>query len=332
MISASIQQRFMLALEHVQEKLLHLLASTPLLLLAISIVIFSLWLGGFLSRHMRMLTKISQDNPFMESLVRATVKSLIGLIGVVIALDLLNATSLVGAVLGSAGVLGLVLGFAFKDIAENYIAGILLSLRQPFSPGDSVKIDSYEGSVIALNTRSTILMTAEGTHLQLPNSMVFKSVLLNFSRNPQRRFDFQISVEHSASLHHAMDCGISTIESIEGVLQKPAPNALIVNSQTDGITLMFTGWVDQTRNDLSRTRSEAIRRVRRALWEAGMPVPIAKSRVILSRNEIAALTDNEPSMQRDTSVDNTLDAQIKYAQEQESGNVLRTESTEIEGC
>ena len=325
-----IHQRFMLSLEHVQEKILHLLASTPLLFLAIAVVISSIWLGGFLSRHMRVLTKISESNPFMEGLVRTSVKSLIGLIGVLIALDLLNATSLVGAVLGSAGVVGLVLGFAFKDIAENYIAGVLLSLRQPFSPGDSVRIDSYEGKVIALNTRATILMTAEGSHLQLPNSLVFKSVLLNFSRNPQRRFDFQINVEHSASLHQAMDCGITTLQSIDAVLRQPAPNALIVNSQTDGIALMFTGWVDQTHNDLSRTRSEAIRRVRRALWEAGMPVPIAQSRVILSRHEIAAPADTESSAQRDTSVDNTLDAQIKHAQEQESGNVLRAEASTAE--
>ena len=137
-----------------------------------------------------------------------------------------------------------VLGFAFKDIAENYIAGVLLSLRQPFSPGDSVRIDSFEGKVIALNSRATFLMTAEGHHLQLPNSVVFKSVLLNYSRNSQRRFDFQINVGSRTSLHQALDLGIATLAATAGVLTKPAPNALILNLTNDGATLQFTGWID----------------------------------------------------------------------------------------
>ena len=82
---------------------------------------------------------------------------MITLIGILIALDLLGASSLVGAVLGSAGVIGLVLGFAFKDIAENYIAGILLSLRRPFAPGDHVVVDRvHEGKVVALTSRTTL--------------------------------------------------------------------------------------------------------------------------------------------------------------------------------
>jgi small-conductance mechanosensitive channel len=195
-----LYERFLEALEQMQDKLVHLLANSPLLLVAVLIVLGAFWLGGVISRRMRVLTRISRSNPYMDGLLRSTVRSLIGLAGVLVALDILNATSLVGAVLGSAGVVGLVLGFAFKDIAENYIAGVLLSLRQPFAPGDSVRIDSYEGKIIALNSRTTILMTGEGNHLQLPNSLVFKSVLLNYSRNPQRRI--------LAHRHGHRNCGI----------------------------------------------------------------------------------------------------------------------------
>ena len=137
----TLQDRFFAALEQVQDKLLHLLANSPLLLVAILIVLGAIWLGGVISRRMHVLNRISRNNPYMDGLLRNAVKVLVILAGVLVALDLLNATSLVGAVLGSAGVVGLVLGFAFKDIAENYIAGVLLSLRQPFSPGDSVRIE-----------------------------------------------------------------------------------------------------------------------------------------------------------------------------------------------
>jgi small-conductance mechanosensitive channel len=320
--SHTLSQRFFEAMEQVQDKLLHLLASTPLLLLAVLIVLGGIWLGGFVSRRMHVLRRISRSNPYMDGLLRNVVQVLIGLAGVLVALDLLGATSLVGAVLGSAGVVGLVLGFAFKDIAENYIAGILLSLRQPFAPGDSVRIDSYEGKVIALNSRATYLMTGEGNHLQLPNSLVFKSVLLNFSRNPQRRFDFQINVGNAASLHHAMDLGIATLAAVEGVLAQPAPNALILSLGNDGASLQFTGWINQASNDLSRTRSEAMRRLRRALREAGVPAPEAVQRVLLLRNDADHAPLPENGHARDTSVDRTLDTQLGRARALEDGGDL----------
>jgi len=320
--ASSLAERFTTALEQVQDKLLHLVASIPLLLVALLIVLFASWLGGVVSRRMRIVKRISSSNPYMEGLLRSTVRTVIVLAGVVVALDLLNATSLVGAVLGSAGVIGLVLGFGFKDIAENYIAGVLLSLRKPFSPGDTVRIDSFEGKVVALTARATILMTVDGNHLQLPNSMVFKSVLLNYSRNPKRRFDFETSIDNRASWHAAMETGIAAIATVEGVLTEPAPSALIRTLSNDGATLQFAGWIDQGRNDLARTRSEAMRRVRRSLREAGIVPPETVQKVVLLRNDVDAAQAAETERPRDTSVDRTLDAQVGQARLQEDSSDL----------
>lgn len=330
--AAPFSERFLDALTQVQEKLLLLLAKAPLLLIAILIVLVAIWFGGVLSRRMRVLRRISQRNPYLEGLIRTTVKVVIGLAGVLVALDLLGASSLVGAVLGSAGVIGLVLGFAFKDIAENYVAGVLLSLRQPFAPGDSVRIDTYEGSVISLNSRTTILMTSEGNHLQLPNSFVFKSILLNFSHNPKRRFEFTLMVGHEVSLHTALDIGIAAIIDTEGVIADPAPNGLVASLDNDGASLRFTGWIDQTRNDLSRTRSEAMRRVRRALRKTGIVPPEARSRVMLVRTETLAELPGDYGRSRDTSVDHALDDQIDRARlKEDGGNLLEATPPDPKG-
>ena len=320
--ASSLGERFMTALEQVQDKLLHLVASIPLLLIALLIVLLASWLGGVASRRMKIVKRISSTNPYMEGLLRSTVRTVIVLAGVVVALDLLNATSLVGAVLGSAGVIGLVLGFGFKDIAENYIAGVLLSLRKPFSPGDTVRIDSFEGKVVALTARATILMTADGNHLQLPNSLVFKSVLLNYSRNPKRRFDFETSIDNRASWHDAMDTGIGAIAAIDGVLADPPPGALIRTLSNDGAILQFSGWIDQRSNDLARTRSEAMRQVRKALRKAGIMPPETVQKVILQRGEVDEPHVNETARPRDTSVDRALDAQVGSAQRLEDGGDL----------
>ena len=314
--------RFAQALGLVEARLIRLAASAPLLLLAILIVVLSVWVGRLVSRRVRVVNRISRSNPYMEGLLRNVVKFLIVLAGVLVALNLLNATALVSAVLGSAGVVGLVLGFAFKDIAENYVAGVLLSLRKPFSPGDHVRIDAHEGKVVALSSRSTLLMTLDGNHLQLPNGLVFRSVLLNFSRNPKRRFEFDTNVDARASWHRAMDAGVAAMADVDGVLAQPAPSALIRSLANDSATLVFSGWVDQTRNDIGRTRSEAMRRVRMVLREAGIVPPEAISKVVLQRGAEDDAVQHEAGMPRDTSVDRALDAQVGQARRLEQGGDL----------
>lgn len=319
---SSLYERFGVAFDLMETKLVELVASAPLLLVAILIVLFAMWLGGFVARRMRVITRLGRSNPYMDGLLRSSVRALITLAGVLVALDLLGKTSLVTAVLGSAGVVGLVLGFAFKDIAENYIAGVLLSLRRPFSPGDHVRIDSHEGKVVSLTSRATVLMTMDGNHLQLPNGLVFKSVLLNFSRNPRRRFEFETNIGTQASWHQAMDTGLAALAAVDGVLADPAPNVLIKSLADSGATLQFQGWIDQTRNDLGKVRSEAMRRVRKTLRAAGILPPDVVQKVMLLRDTGEETHVAETGLSRDTSVDRALDAQVGRAREIEDGKDL----------
>ena len=176
---------------------------------------------------------------------------------VVLALDLLNATP--GSVRYSVRPeWSLVLGFAFKDIAENYVAGILLSLRQPFSPGDHVVIDGNEGKVVALLSRTTMLMTMDGNELRLPNALVFKAILLNYSRNPKRRFDFSITIDSGSSISESQVLAMEQVGGVEGVLQDPGPSWTVQEFGPTGIVLRFFGWVNQLDSDLGKVSSEAI--------------------------------------------------------------------------
>ncbi len=323
--SGDLSERFGAALEQVQAKLLALAAGAPLLLVAIVIIIAAIWLGGLLSSRLHILRRLSKRNPYIDGLLRGVVKGLVILAGVLVALDLLGATPLIGALLGSAGLIGLVLGFAFKDIAENYVAGVLLSLRQPFSPGDTVRVEGHEGKVVALTSRATVLMTIDGNHLMLPNALVFKSVLLNFSRNPKRRFEFELDLKPSASLHGAMDAGILAMKSLDAVLEEPAPAALIMRIMPAGATLQYTGWIDQTNNDLPKTRSEALRRVMKALLLTGNAAGEPVQHIRIERGEVELkLRDDENGADRDTSVDHALDDQIGEARREETaGDLLK---------
>ena len=305
-LSSRLRDRFEVALQAVSEKLVRLIAATPLLVVAIAIVALAAWLGRVISRRMTWLRRLHSPNPYMEGLVQRIAQWAILLSGLLIALDLLGATSLVGAVLGSAGVVGLVLGFAFKDIAENYVAGILLSLRRPFAPGDHVLIDRvHEGRVVALTSRSTLLMTMDGNQVALPNALVFKSVVMNYTQNPKRRFDFLVPLDPASSVGDAQRAGLAGIAGVEGVLADPAPTALVTEYLHDKLNVQFLGWVDQRRNSLNRVRSEAMRAAKTAIDDAG----IRRAGVPAGAVPLA-----QPSAPADTSVDHDMDQQLAEAQ------------------
>lgn len=313
-----VRVRFDFTFDRVISKLAGLVASLPLLLAAIAIIAIASWIGGFVSRRLHLL-RLRTDNPYMNGLIRNVVRTLIILCGVLIALDLLNATALVTAVLGSAGVVGLVLGFAFKDIAENYIAGILLSLRQPFAPGDLVVIDGNEGRIVALHSRTTMLMTLDGNELQLPNALVFKAIILNYSRNPKRRFDFTIALDPAQSIRHAQSLAIEQIGTIDGVLADPGPSWTVQDYSPTGIVLRFFGWVDQRHSDPGKVRSEAIRLVKGAWARAGLEPPRTVYHVRMARDAAAGgpVMHHEPrhGTDVDTSVNRDTDEQLAQAQE-----------------
>ena len=312
--------------DEAEARLLRLVANLPLLLAAALIVFLASWIGGLVSQRLHWL-RLRTRNPYLDGLIRRAVRTVILLIGILIALDLLNATALVGAMLGSAGVLGLALGFAFKDIAENYIAGILLSLRRPFEPGEMVKIDSYEGKVAALSARAMTLITLEGNELRLPNALVFKAVILNYTSNPKRRFDFTFSIDASQSIRKAHAVAMAEIASIDGVLTDPGPSWMVVEYGANGVVLRFFGWVDQRHSDLGKTRSEAIRLVKGAFWRDGIQGPKTTTHVVLAREEDAATPaaiDHEPATSAgvDTSVNRDIDRQVAEVQSTDESNLL----------
>ncbi|WP_394004977.1 mechanosensitive ion channel family protein [Luteimonas sp. WGS1318] len=331
-VDVDVRGRFDAVYDEIRERTVRMIAHLPLLLAAIVIVLLAARLGRLVSQRLHWL-RLRTRNPYLDGLMRRVVHGVILVAGVLVALDLLNATALVGALLGSAGVFGLALGFAFKDIAENYIAGILLSLRRPFSPGDTVRIDSYEGKVAALSARDMVLVTMDGNELRLPNALVFKAVLLNFSSNPRRRFEFTFNVDASQSIRKAQDIALAEIAGIEGVLADPAPSWSVVEFGSAGTVLRFFGWIDQRQSDLGKTRSEAIRLVKGAFWRAGIEGPRTTNHVVLSR----AVDDGAPprgadlepatSIGVDTSVNRDIDRQVADVQNSDQNLLNPKEST-----
>lgn len=252
----------------------------PLIGLAIFIFVLVAYAGHRLAKWSSLWQRLS-PNPFLGELLGQAVRIVTIVFGLVLALNLLGATALVGTILGGAGVVGLAIGFAVRDTLENYISSIMLSLRQPFRANDHVVIGDNEGKVVRLTSRATVLMTLDGNHLRIPNSQVFKAVILNYTSNPERRFTFDLGVDADDDPIEAMAVGVDSLSKLPFVLDDPEPNAIISTVGDSNIVITFMAWVDQRTSDFGKSRSLAIRAAKAVLEEAGftLPEPIYRLRI-----------------------------------------------------
>ena len=250
----------------------NLVKAVPLLL--VGIVIFGLvtWFGSWFSNRKKMWQRLT-PNPFVAELLAQTVKVIFIIFGLILALSLIGAETILGTLLGGAGVIGIAVGFAVKDTIENYIASLMLSIRQPFRARDQIVINGQEGIVVRLTSRATILMTLDGNQLRIPNAEVFKGTILNYTKNPERRFTFELGVDANDDPLAAIKVGIDAICQLDFVLNEPKAIAVITNVGDSNIILEFQIWVDQSETDFAKARSIAIRETKHALENEGFSLP-----------------------------------------------------------
>jgi small-conductance mechanosensitive channel len=260
------------ALSGFRDDMRGLLRAVPLVAAAIGMGLAIVLLGYLIASADRIWRWIT-PNVFMAELAATSLRLLFIILGLVVALEILDATALLGAVLGGAGVIGIALGLSVRDTVENYVSSLMLSLRQPFRANDHVTIEAHEGRVVRLTSRATILMTLDGNHLRIPNSTVFKAVILNYTRNPERRFQFDLGVDADDDPVQAMSVGLSALNRLDFVLRTPKASAIIQDIGDSNILLRFFGWVDQTQTDFLKGRSLAIQAVKSTLEAAGFALP-----------------------------------------------------------
>lgn len=244
----------------------------PLFLLAMGVFFVIALSGHLLARWVSLWQRVT-PNPFLAEIVTQVIRVVAVICGLVVALNFLGATTLMGTILGGAGVIGLAVGFAVRDTMENYISSIMLSLRQPFRANEHVVINEYEGRVVRLTSRATVLMTLDGNHLRIPNATVFKAVILNYSRNPERRFQFELGVDAEDDPLAAMETGLKAICSLDFVLTSPKPDAVINAVGDSNILITFAAWINQEHSDFRKARSLAIRAAKIALEQNGFTLP-----------------------------------------------------------
>ncbi len=263
-------------------------------LLAVAAIAFALvaLLGFFIAARKFPWVRLA-PNAFIADIYRQLVRIAFVIAGLVVALDIVGATALLGTILGAAGIIGLAIGFAVRDTVENFIASIMLSIRQPFAPNDFIEIEGDSGNVIRLTSRATVLLSPDGNHIRIPNAIVFKSRIVNYSRNNERRFDFTLGIDADADITAARDVVLAALNKLTFVLQDPAPSVWVQDVGDSNVILFLAAWIDQRKSDYARARGEAIRTTKVELETAGfgLPEPIYRLRF----DEKVALPEPQPA-------------------------------------
>ncbi len=340
-ISRAVQQRTLDTWWQVAALGERVIYSLPLFILGLGIFLLFWLLGRWLGSCQSLYLRLSR-NGFIAELLGQIVHVALIVIGAILALVLLDAQALIGTLLGAAGLIGLAIGFAVRDTVENYIASILLSVRNPFEINDFVNVDGYEGNVAKLTSRATILISPDGNHVRITNARVFKAVIINFSRHPERRFEFDVGIDCTSDILAAQALALQTLAQMEGVLADPKPSVVVQQLGDSNVLLRVYAWVNQQRYSFVKVRSEAIRQIKQAYDSAAIAMPEPIYNIILhqpadttqpmqeekiSAVSAAHLNAGQLADARDVAVDLTIEEKVNELEDSaEADNLLRRDS------
>jgi small conductance mechanosensitive channel len=219
------------------------------------------WIGGRLS------------SPLLCAVLARCLHFAVFLIGLYIVLQLGGLTNIAFTVVGGTGLLGLILGIAFREITENFLASMFLTLQQPFQTEDLVEISGVLGFVERLTARATTLLTLDGNHVQIPNATVYKSVIRNYTSNPNRRDDFVVGIGYEDSISSAQQVAQRVLDEHPAVLKDPEPWVLVESLGKSTVNLRVYFWLDGSKHSWLKVRSSLIRLTKAAFQGAGISMP-----------------------------------------------------------
>lgn len=189
----------------------------------------------------------------------------------------------VSAFLAGLGILGFTVGFALQDIMQNFVSGTILLIQQPFNAGNSVSISSYQGTVSAVNMRTTELETPDGRLIIIPNAQVLSNPIENYSRADRLRIDLPVGVSYDTDLDLARATIIDALPAVKGFLADPAPNIIYHTFGGSSIDMDVRFWIDTSKNNLFDAKDEAIIVTKRALDAKNIEIPFPITTVYLEK-------------------------------------------------
>lgn len=251
----------------------NLVSVTPRLLLAL-IVITVVWL---IAVRVKMFADVRlkkrMHDPLLATFIANLIKSVLIVIGIFIMFRIIGLTSIASSILAGAGISAFIIGFALKDIGENFLAGILLAFKRPFTTGDIIESNGVKGKVMALNLRDTQIKS-DGRDIFIPNALLIKSTLINFNRGGFLLQDFTVGLEYGSDYRLAIELVKKILQEHSSVVSEERKNIAVISGVAGGIPQLNIRYWVKTEGMVTdgHTRSEVLIRILNTLKENGFAI------------------------------------------------------------
>lgn len=203
------------------------------------------------------------------------------LLGVLVALAIAVPTFHPGNVVEVLGVGSVAIGFAFRDVLQNFLAGILLLVLQPFRIGDEIVVEGYEGTVDEIQTRATLIRTYDGRRVVIPNATLFTETVTVNTAFPHRRLEYDVGVGYGDDPERARTLILEAMRSVPSVLRAPAPDALVMELGESSVAIRARWWIEPPRRKAALdARDEVLTAIKRTLSTHGIDLPFPTRQIL----------------------------------------------------
>lgn len=252
----------------------HFILMLPNLLIAVLIFVIFNIIGRLVSKALnRPMHRLVHSKALVDLLLNIIFIAFITF-GTFVALSILQLDKAVTSLLAGAGILGLALGFAFQDIAANFVSGVLLALRKPVQIGDVIESNGHFGTIININLRSTIIRTMQGQQVHIPNKDIYNKPIVNYSEEGKRRIDLKCGISYGDDLEKVKRVTLEAIKSIDYILQKEGVTLFFKEFGDSSINFEVRYWVDfKKQPDYLAAMSDGIMRIKKAYDENNIMIP-----------------------------------------------------------
>lgn len=273
-------------------------ASLPLVGVGLVVLVLAFVAASLVRRALDPLIGRGTDSDLLRAVLRKVVYAVVLILGIYIALRVSGMTRIALTVVSGTGIIGLILGFAFRDIAENFLASLLLSVQRPFRLGDVIEVGGNTGVVRKVTNRGTLLIDFDGNHIQISNATVYKSTIKNFSANPKQRLTFTVGIGYDDDISRAQEVLRKVLDEHAAILDDPEPLVLVEQLGASTVNLRAYYWIDGTKHSMLKVGSSAMRLAKVVLTREGISMPDESREVIFPQGvpvHMVEARDNAPS-------------------------------------
>ena len=264
-------------LERLQNLYVAFLKSLPRIAMALLIFIVGVIVVSWLAKKIRQQIKQRSNDPLMSSFLGKTIKLALYIVVFLLALHVAGLSSIAAAILATAGASAIIVGFAFKDIAENFLAGIILAFNRPFNVNDTVKVQDVFGKVKEMEFRYTKIATFDGRSVYIPNSDVLKNPVYNYTEDGFFRADFVVGIAYENDIQKAKELIHHYLQNESEIVQDDTHANFVAEEElaASTVNLKVYFWVetDDFRRGMLQTKGRVMQNVKTMLENNGFNLP-----------------------------------------------------------